>query len=199
MSTPTANANLEGHSSNKIQHVETTKMMAHDINHTFGDKCALSLGDLCKLIVRPLGDVVAMGTIVENQSAYSIVSIDVVVDKDASLPIPNEVEGLIFFRDASDDILCGTFYSFISVEDLKVMINLKELGGTHTCLYIRHLYNKLKDSNAPNVHGFINPIHVSLSGFVNNAEKRAQRVRYLIDRLKSAGHNDILFMPYNPR
>ncbi|KAK0585098.1 hypothetical protein LWI29_023403 [Acer saccharum] len=100
MSTPTADANLEGHSSNKIQHVETTKMIAQDINHTVGDKCALSLGDLCKLIVRPLGDVVAMGTIVENQSGYNTVSIDVVVDEDASLPIPNEVEGLIFFRDA---------------------------------------------------------------------------------------------------
>ena len=55
---------------------------------------------MCKLIVRPLGDIVAMGTIVENQSAYNTVSIDVVLDEDASLPIPNEVEGLIFLRDA---------------------------------------------------------------------------------------------------
>ncbi|KAK4834898.1 hypothetical protein QYF36_002107 [Acer negundo] len=87
MSTPTADANLEGHSSNKIQHVETTKMMAQDINHTVGDKRALSL-------------ILAMGTIVENQSAYNTVSIDVVVDEDESLPIPNEVEGLIILRDA---------------------------------------------------------------------------------------------------
>ncbi|KAI9177328.1 hypothetical protein LWI28_013726 [Acer negundo] len=41
-----------------------------------------------------------MGTIVENQSAYNTVSIDVVVDEDESLPIPNEVEGLIILRDA---------------------------------------------------------------------------------------------------
>ena len=47
MSTPTADANLEGHSSNKIQHVETTNMMAQDINHIVGDKRALSL--VCKL------------------------------------------------------------------------------------------------------------------------------------------------------
>ncbi|KAK2653269.1 hypothetical protein Ddye_013125 [Dipteronia dyeriana] len=96
MSTQSVDTNLEGHSSNKIQHVESTKIMVQSINHTVGDRRALSLGKSCKLIVRPLGDVVAMGITVENHNAYTTISIDVVVDNDASLPILNEVEGLVF-------------------------------------------------------------------------------------------------------
>ncbi|KAK4839179.1 hypothetical protein QYF36_019845 [Acer negundo] len=56
----------------------------------------------------------------------------------------------------------------------------------------------IKDSKALNVYGFINPIHVSIAGFVNNVEKRVQRVRYSIDGLKGAGQNDIICMPYSP-
>ncbi|KAK0588691.1 hypothetical protein LWI29_004212 [Acer saccharum] len=58
------------------------------------------LGEPCKLIIQQLGNVVAMGTIIEILSACILVSVDVVLDEEELLPIPHDVEGLVFLRDA---------------------------------------------------------------------------------------------------
>ncbi|KAK0594858.1 hypothetical protein LWI29_001288 [Acer saccharum] len=100
MGTPSSATNVDCYSSNKIHHVDGAKMIVGENNHVDGEKCALSLGEPCKLIIQQLGNVVAMGTIIEILSACILVSVDVVLDEEELLPIPHDVEGLVFLRDA---------------------------------------------------------------------------------------------------
>ncbi|KAK2642825.1 hypothetical protein Ddye_024588 [Dipteronia dyeriana] len=64
MGTPSSATSVDCHSSNKIQHVEGAKVIIEESNHVDGEKCVLSLGEPCKLIVRRLENVVATGTII---------------------------------------------------------------------------------------------------------------------------------------
>ncbi|KAK1567498.1 hypothetical protein Q3G72_012913 [Acer saccharum] len=100
MGTPSSATNVDCYSSNKIQHVDGAKMIVEESNHVDGEKCALSLGEPCKLIIQQLGNVVAMGTIIKILSACILLSVDVVLDEEELLPIPHDVEGLVFLRDA---------------------------------------------------------------------------------------------------
>ena len=52
------------------------------------------------MIIQQLGNVVAMRTIIEILSACILVSVDVVLDEEELLPIPHDVKGLVFLRDA---------------------------------------------------------------------------------------------------
>ncbi|KAK1554492.1 hypothetical protein Q3G72_012992 [Acer saccharum] len=78
MGTPSSATNVDCYSSNKIHHVDGAKMIVGENNHVDGEKCALSL----------------------ILSACIIVSVDVVLDEEELLPIPHDVEGLVFLRDA---------------------------------------------------------------------------------------------------
>ncbi|KAK0589241.1 hypothetical protein LWI29_011464 [Acer saccharum] len=100
MGTPSSATNVDCYSSNKIQHVDGAKMIVEESNHVDGEKCALSLGEPCKLIIQQLGNVVAMRTIIEILSACILLFVDVVLDEEELLPIPHDVEGLVFLRDA---------------------------------------------------------------------------------------------------
>ncbi|KAK2635187.1 hypothetical protein Ddye_029979 [Dipteronia dyeriana] len=58
------------------------------------------MGQPCKMSIGSLENIVAIGTIIEMKSLLFLVSVDVVINEDAMLPIPNEVEGLLYLKDA---------------------------------------------------------------------------------------------------
>ncbi|KAK3229456.1 hypothetical protein Dsin_001337 [Dipteronia sinensis] len=119
------------------------------MNPLFGEKRALSKGQPCKMTIGSLENIVTIETIIEMKSLLCLVSIDIVINEDAMLPIPNEVEGLLYLKDAivmgrehvrvpfEDDIFANSCYCYIGSNDLQSLIEMKVLGGNHLLLCVR--------------------------------------------------------------
>ncbi|KAK4854259.1 hypothetical protein QYF36_021223 [Acer negundo] len=52
------------------------------------------------MAIGSLENIVATRTIIKMKSLLFLVFVDVVINEDAMLPIPNEVEGLLYVKDA---------------------------------------------------------------------------------------------------
>ncbi|XP_021829791.1 uncharacterized protein LOC110770024 isoform X1 [Prunus avium] len=78
------------------------------------------------------------------------------------------------------------------------LTSMLELTVSCIILYMRQLYDHMKDEGLLQMFGFINPAIVSLAGNLNNQRKRDERSRNIADRLVKAKKNQLIIMPYNP-
>ncbi|PQM39875.1 uncharacterized protein Pyn_10230 [Prunus yedoensis var. nudiflora] len=97
-----------------------------------------------------------------------------------------------------DDTFGYHFYIFLTKEDLTCLTSMLELTVSCIILYMRQLYDHMKDEGLLQMFGFINPAIVSLAGNLNNQRKRDERSRNVADRLVKAKKNQLIIMPYNP-
>ncbi|KAI9198903.1 hypothetical protein LWI28_024100 [Acer negundo] len=202
-------------------------------------------GGACKLAIDCKENIVATGTIIEYKSSNCLVSIEVVFDRDADLPVAYDDESLVKVNNAvghhafwpknlvihtskivkippslkafatlvdrcvtpSMDIVikndCDIFgykcSTHISLDDCRNILSMVEIGVSCLNVYIRLLYDELKENGMAGQFGFINPASVSLSGGLANSKRSIEKSRMVAKGLENASQSRYVFIPYSPR
>ncbi|KAK0608653.1 hypothetical protein LWI29_033916 [Acer saccharum] len=221
-------------------------------------------GGACKLAIECKENIVATGTIIEYKSSNCLVSIEVVFDRDADLPIADDDESLVKVNDAVghhvfwpknlvihtpkggkfENVECNTHKiskiqqivkippnlkafatlvdrcvthsmdivikndcdmfgykcsTHISLDDCRHILSMVEIGVACLNVYIRLLYDELKEDEMAGQFGFINPASVSLSIGLANSERSIEKSRMVTKGLENASQSRYVFIPYNPR
>ncbi|KAI5353309.1 hypothetical protein L3X38_006202 [Prunus dulcis] len=84
--------------------------------------------------------------------------------------------------------------TFLLPEDITQFAGMEEIGATVVAVYMRYLYDVLKQANMCSMVGFIDPATVSA-----NSGTIADRSRLVASRLQKTDGEQIFMMPYNPR
>ncbi|CAL8087999.1 unnamed protein product [Prunus armeniaca] len=83
--------------------------------------------------------------------------------------------------------------TFVLPEDITQLAGMEEIGAIVLAVYMRCLYDHLKEANMFNMVGFIDPAQVSA-----NAGSLTDRSRLVASRLQKTDGEQIFMMPYNP-
>ncbi|KAI5335609.1 hypothetical protein L3X38_025742 [Prunus dulcis] len=83
--------------------------------------------------------------------------------------------------------------TFVLPEDITQFAGMEEIGATVVAVYMRYLYDVLKQANMCSMVGFIDPATVSA-----NSGTIADRSRLVAGRLEKTDGEQIFMMPYNP-
>ncbi|CAL5343691.1 unnamed protein product [Camellia sinensis] len=190
-------------------------------------------GKPCKLAIGSIENIVAHGTVYEriehNEAIHTVplgesnvrVSVEVVIQKDAPLPIPIPDEMFIvgeavgfFVAWPKNLVLVGDehikydeaidiplekdiFGEEINIQlqrvDMEYICHVKELSVTCIMLYISHLHQVLKASNWRKQFVFVNPCVVSGKTMAGEKSKSVLLAR----RLEEALLEQLVLIPYN--
>ncbi|CAL8092228.1 unnamed protein product [Prunus armeniaca] len=83
--------------------------------------------------------------------------------------------------------------TFVLHEDITQFAGMEEIGATVVAVYMRCLYDRLREANMCSMVGFIDPAQVSA-----NAGSLTDRSRIVASRLQKTDGEQIFMMPYNP-
>ncbi|CAL2266469.1 unnamed protein product [Prunus armeniaca] len=83
--------------------------------------------------------------------------------------------------------------TFVLDEDITQFAGMEEIGATVVAVYMRCLYDRLREANMCSMVGFIDPAQVSA-----NAGSLTDRSRIVASRLQKTDGEHIFMMPYNP-
>ncbi|CAL2229527.1 unnamed protein product [Prunus armeniaca] len=83
--------------------------------------------------------------------------------------------------------------TFVLPEDITLLAGMEEIGAIVLAVYMRCLYDHLKEANMFNMVGFIDLAQVSA-----NAGSLTDRSRLVANRLQKTDGEHIFMMPYNP-
>ncbi|CAL8169312.1 unnamed protein product [Prunus armeniaca] len=83
--------------------------------------------------------------------------------------------------------------TFVLHEDITQLAGMEEIGATVVAVYMRCLYDRLKEANMCSMVGFIDPAQVSA-----NAGSLTDRSRIVASRLRKTDSEQIFMMPCNP-
>ncbi|CAL2256450.1 unnamed protein product [Prunus armeniaca] len=83
--------------------------------------------------------------------------------------------------------------TFVLHEDITQFAGMEEIGATVVAVYMRCLYDLLREANMCSMVGFIDPTQVSA-----NAGSLTDRSRIVASRLQKTDGEQIFMMPYNP-
>ncbi|CAL8169363.1 unnamed protein product [Prunus armeniaca] len=83
--------------------------------------------------------------------------------------------------------------TFVLPEDITQFAGMEEIGATVVAVYMRCLYDRLREANMCTMVGFIDPAQVSA-----NAGSLTDRSRIVASRLQKTDGEQIFMMPYNP-
>ncbi|CAL2228390.1 unnamed protein product [Prunus armeniaca] len=83
--------------------------------------------------------------------------------------------------------------TFVLHEDITQFAGMEEIGATVVAVYMRCLYDLLREANMCSMVGFIDPAQVSA-----NAGSLTDRSRIVASRLQKTDGEQIFMMPYNP-
>ncbi|CAL2278346.1 unnamed protein product [Prunus armeniaca] len=83
--------------------------------------------------------------------------------------------------------------TFVLPEDITQFAGMEEIGATVVALYMRCLYDRLREANMCTMVGFIDPAQVSA-----NAGSLTDRSRIVASRLQKTDGEQIFMMSYNP-
>ncbi|KAK1550803.1 hypothetical protein Q3G72_025108 [Acer saccharum] len=86
----------------------------------------------------------------------------------------------------------------ISLDDCRHILSMVEIGVACLNVYIRLLYDELKENEMAGQFGFINPASVSLSGGLANSKRSIEKSRMVAKGLENASQSRYVFIPYNP-
>lgn len=81
---------------------------------------------------------------------------------------------------------------YISQEDVMQFMEMKEISATCIIVYMRHLYDKLNQSNMVDMVGLTDPSSISVG-----AGDSDQKSRVIAGRLQKGSADQILLVPYN--
>ncbi|CAL8077888.1 unnamed protein product [Prunus armeniaca] len=83
--------------------------------------------------------------------------------------------------------------TFVLPEDITQLVGMEEIGATVVAIYMRCLYDRLREANMCSMVGFIDPAQVSA-----NAGSLTDKSRLVAGRLQKTDGEQIFMMPYNP-
>ncbi|CAL2246586.1 unnamed protein product [Prunus armeniaca] len=83
--------------------------------------------------------------------------------------------------------------TFVLHEDITQFAGMEEIGATVVAVYMRCLYDHLREANMCSMVGFIGPAQVSA-----NAGSLTDKSRIVASRLQKTDGEQIFMMPYNP-
>ncbi|CAL8113512.1 unnamed protein product [Prunus armeniaca] len=83
--------------------------------------------------------------------------------------------------------------TFVLPEDITQLAGMEEIGAAVVAVYMRCLYDRLKEANMCSMVGFIDPAQVSA-----NVGSLTDRSRLVASRLQKTDGEQIFMMPYNP-
>ncbi|KAK4858992.1 hypothetical protein QYF36_024953 [Acer negundo] len=87
----------------------------------------------------------------------------------------------------------------ISLDDCRHILSMVEIGVSCLNVYIRLLYDELKENEMAGQFGFINPASVSLSGGLANSKRSIEKSRMVAKGLENASQSCYVYIPYSPR
>ncbi|KAK4851631.1 hypothetical protein QYF36_016976 [Acer negundo] len=115
------------------------------------------------------------------------------VEKSARVDINTSIE-----VSHEEDTFGNLCFTIITLEDCHIIISMTELTVSCINVYIRILYDQLKNNGILGQFGFINPASVSVvGGVLDNAIRRDERAHEIASSLQRATQAQLIFMPYN--
>ncbi|CAL2267160.1 unnamed protein product [Prunus armeniaca] len=104
-----------------------------------------------------------------------------------------EQTGKIMTFNIEKEVFGADRSTFVLHEDITQFSGMEEIGATVVAVYMRCLYDLLREANMCSMVGFIDPAQVSA-----NAGSLTDRSRIVASRLQKTDGEQIFMMPYNP-
>ncbi|CAL8167931.1 unnamed protein product [Prunus armeniaca] len=104
-----------------------------------------------------------------------------------------EPQGKIMTFNIEKEVFGADRSTFVLHEDITQFSGMEEIGATVVAVYMRCLYDLLREANMCSMVGFIDPAQVSA-----NAGSLTDRSRIVASRLQKTDGEHIFMMPYNP-
>ncbi|CAL2267165.1 unnamed protein product [Prunus armeniaca] len=105
----------------------------------------------------------------------------------------HDEEGKIMTFNIEKEVFGADRSTFVLHEDITQFSGMEEIGATVVAVYMRCLYDLLREANMCSMVGFIDPAQVSA-----NAGSLTDRSRIVASRLQKTDGEQIFMMPYNP-
>ncbi|CAL8164033.1 unnamed protein product [Prunus armeniaca] len=102
-------------------------------------------------------------------------------------------QGKIMTSNIEKEVFGADRSTFVLHEDITQFSGMEEIGATVVAVYMRCLYDLLREANMCSMVGFIDPAQVSA-----NAGSLTDRSRIVASRLQKTDGEQIFMMPYNP-
>ncbi|CAL2260359.1 unnamed protein product [Prunus armeniaca] len=102
-------------------------------------------------------------------------------------------QGKIMTFNIEKEVFGADRSTFVLHEDITQFAGMEEIGATVVAVYMRYLYDLLREANMCSMVGFIDPAQVSA-----NAGPLTDRSRIVASRLQKTDGEQIFMMPYNP-
>ncbi|CAL2265641.1 unnamed protein product [Prunus armeniaca] len=102
-------------------------------------------------------------------------------------------QGKIMTFNIEKEVFGADRSTFVLHEDITQFAGMEEIGATVVVVYMRCLYDLLREANMCSMVGFIDPAQVSA-----NAGSLTDRSRIVASRLQKTDGEQIFMMPYNP-
>ncbi|CAL2271111.1 unnamed protein product [Prunus armeniaca] len=102
-------------------------------------------------------------------------------------------QGKIMTFNIEKEVFGADRSTFVLHEDITQFSGMEEIGATVVAVYMRCLYDLLREANMCSMVGFIDPAQVSA-----NAGSLTDRSRIVASRLQKTDGEQIFMMPYNP-
>ncbi|CAL2246377.1 unnamed protein product [Prunus armeniaca] len=102
-------------------------------------------------------------------------------------------QGKIMTFNIEKEVFGADRSTFVLHEDITQFAGMEEIGATVVAVYMRCLYDLLREANMCSMVGFIDPAQVSA-----NAGSLTDRSRIVASRLQKTDGEQIFMMPYNP-
>ncbi|CAL8174116.1 unnamed protein product [Prunus armeniaca] len=104
-----------------------------------------------------------------------------------------EPQGKIMTFNIEKEVFGADRSTFVLHEDITQFAGMEEIGATVVAVYMRCLYDLLREANMCSMVGFIDPAQVSA-----NAGSLTDRSRIVASQLHKTDGEQIFMMPYNP-
>ncbi|CAL8175737.1 unnamed protein product [Prunus armeniaca] len=104
-----------------------------------------------------------------------------------------EPQGKIMTFNIEKEVFGADRSTFVLHEDITQFSGMEEIGANVVAVYMRCLYDLLREANMCSMVGFIDPAQVSA-----NAGSLTDRSRIVASRLQKTDGEQIFMMPYNP-
>ncbi|CAL8137573.1 unnamed protein product [Prunus armeniaca] len=102
-------------------------------------------------------------------------------------------QGKIMTFNIEEEVFGADRSTFVLHEDITQFAGMEEIGATVVAVYMRGLYDLLREANMCSMVGFIDHAQVSA-----NAGSLTDRSRIVASRLQKTDGEQIFMMPYNP-
>ncbi|CAL2247747.1 unnamed protein product [Prunus armeniaca] len=104
-----------------------------------------------------------------------------------------EPQGKIMTFTIEKEVFGADRSTFVLYEDITQFAGMEEIGATLVAIYMRCLYDRLREANMWSMVGFIDPAQVSA-----NTGSLTDISRIVASRLQKTDGEQIFMMPYNP-